>query len=110
MKYYVYHIPGKKVGVTTNLKRRVEQQQGYTPFDYEVLAVTQDIDEASDLEVSFQKKYKYQTDVSSYKTASNMRRGITNKTDLGSIEVNVTDKTTTFPCSINKLKGRLMDS
>ena len=29
MKYYIYHIPGKKIGVTTNLKSRVEDQQGY---------------------------------------------------------------------------------
>ena len=27
--YYVYHIPGKKIGITTNLKDRVEEQQGY---------------------------------------------------------------------------------
>ena len=110
MKYYVYHIPGQKVGVTTDLKRRVERQQGYTAFDYEVLATTEDIDEASKLESDFQDKFKYQKDISSYKTASRMRRGITNKTNIGSIEVNVTDKTTTFPCGINKLKGRLMDS
>jgi NTP pyrophosphatase (non-canonical NTP hydrolase) len=109
-KYYIYHVPGVKVGVTTNLKRRVEEQQGYTPFDYDVLATTEDITEASKLEANFQKMYKYTQDISSYKTAVNLRKGITNKTNIGSIEVNVTDKTTTFPCSINKLKGRLMDS
>ena len=27
--YYLYHIPGKKVGVTRNLNNRVTQQQGY---------------------------------------------------------------------------------
>ena len=110
MKYYVYHVPGKKVGVTTNLKRRVEKQQGYAAFDYEVLAETESIDEASKLEKTWQEAFKYEKDISSYKTASNLRRRITNKTNLGSIEVNVTDKTTTFPCNINKLKGRLMDS
>ena len=28
MKYYLYHIPGKKIGVTTDLEERVERQQG----------------------------------------------------------------------------------
>jgi NTP pyrophosphatase (non-canonical NTP hydrolase) len=29
MTYYLYHIPGKKIGVTRDLKERVERQQGY---------------------------------------------------------------------------------
>ena len=29
MTYYLYHIPGKKIGVTRNLKDRVTKQQGY---------------------------------------------------------------------------------
>ena len=37
MKYYLYHIPGKKIGVTTNLKSRVTEQQGYKEGEYEVL-------------------------------------------------------------------------
>jgi hypothetical protein len=37
MKYYLYHIPGKKIGVTQDLKRRVEEQQGYEPHEYEIL-------------------------------------------------------------------------
>ena len=31
--YYIYHIPGKKVGVTRNLIDRVTTQQGYSPDD-----------------------------------------------------------------------------
>ena len=27
--YYLYHIPGKKIGVTRDLENRVEKQQGY---------------------------------------------------------------------------------
>jgi hypothetical protein len=27
--YYLYHIPGKKIGVTRDLNSRVTQQQGY---------------------------------------------------------------------------------
>ena len=29
--YYLYHIPNKKIGVTRDLKSRVEEQQGYDP-------------------------------------------------------------------------------
>ena len=32
--YYIYHIPGKKIGVTRNLNKRVTQQQGYAPMRY----------------------------------------------------------------------------
>ena len=46
--YYVYYIKGKKIGCTNNLKRRVEEEQGYR--DYEVLFESPDIDEASDIE------------------------------------------------------------
>ena len=34
MTYYIYHIPGKKIGVTRDLKKRVEEQQGYEPGVY----------------------------------------------------------------------------
>ena len=37
MTYYLYHIPGKKVGVTTNLEERVHKQQGYYPGEYEII-------------------------------------------------------------------------
>ena len=42
--YYIYHIPGKKVGVTRNLIDRVTYQQGYLPDEYEVLDQSTDID------------------------------------------------------------------
>ena len=32
--YYLYHIPGKKIGVTCNLNRRVTITQGYNPDEY----------------------------------------------------------------------------
>ena len=37
MTYCIYHIPNKKIGVTRDLKYRVEQQQGYHEDEYEVL-------------------------------------------------------------------------
>ena len=42
--YYLYHIPGKKIGVTCNLKDRVTKQQGYNHVEYEVLFTSNDID------------------------------------------------------------------
>ena len=37
MKYYLYHIPGKKIGVTCDIYNRVTDQQGYEEDEYEIL-------------------------------------------------------------------------
>jgi len=103
MIYYIYHIPGKKIGVTTNLKNRVEDQQGYGPGEYEVLAIRTDISEAAKYEALYQRKYGYPEDIVPYDKLN------CNKNKLN-MKVNVTEQTTTFPCPANKLKGRLMDS
>ena len=103
MIYYIYHIPGKKIGVTTNLKNRVENQQGYGPGEYEVLAIRTDISEAAKYEALYQRKYGYPVDIVPYDKLN------CNKNKLN-MKVNVTEQTTTFPCPVNKLKGRLMDS
>jgi NTP pyrophosphatase (non-canonical NTP hydrolase) len=104
MIYYIYHIPGKKVGVTTNLKRRVEDQQGYGPGEYEVLAMRHDITEAAKYEAMYQRLHGYPVDIVPYDKLN------CNKNKLNKMEVNVTEQTTTFPCPADKLKGRLMDS
>ena len=44
MTYAIYHIPGVKIGVTNNIKYRVEEQQGYEPGEYEILEMSDDID------------------------------------------------------------------
>ena len=36
-EYTIYHIPGKKIGVTNDLYNRVERQQGYEVGEYEIL-------------------------------------------------------------------------
>jgi hypothetical protein len=54
--YYIYHIPGIKVGCTSNLKNRMKQQ-GFT--EYEVLETHTDIDIASDREIELQNQYGY---------------------------------------------------
>ena len=104
MKYYIYHIPGKKIGVTTNLKNRVEDQQGYEPGEYEVLAIRTDIAEAAKYEALYQRKFGYPVDMIPYDKLN------CNKNKLNEMKVNITEQTTTFPCPANKLKGRLMDN
>ena len=103
MIYYIYHIPGKKIGVTTNLKNRVEDQQGYGPGEYEVLARRHNITEAAKYEAMYQRMYGYPVDIVPYDKLN------CNKNKLN-MKVNITEQTTTFPCPINKLKGRLMDN
>ena len=66
-KYKIYHIPGKKIGCTTNLKKRVEEAQGYKVGEYEVLFETDDIKEASDAERTLQKDLGYKVDIKPYK-------------------------------------------
>ncbi len=104
MIYYIYHIPGKKVGVTTNLKRRVEDQQGYGPGEYEVLAIRHDITEAAKYEAMYQRLHGYPVDIVPYDKLN------CNKNKSNKMKVNVTEQTTTFPCPANKLKGQLMDN
>ena len=101
--YYIYHIPGKKIGVTTNLKSRVEDQQGYGPGEYEILARRHDISQAAKYEAVYQRMYGYPVDIVPYDKLN------CNKNKLN-MKVNVTEQTTTFPCPVNKLKGRLMDN
>jgi len=99
MTYHIYHIPGKKIGVTQNLEARVHTQQGYGPDEYEVLATSDDIDAISELELQLQKEYGYKVDRELYKNLKTK-----------SMKINVTEQTTTFPYPISKLKGNLMDN
>ena len=99
MKYYLYHIPGKKIGVTTDLYKRVECQQGYGPEEYDVIMTTEDVDLVSKKERSLQKALGYRVDMKPY-----------NKLKCNNMKINVTEQTTTFPCPVSKLKGHLMDN
>jgi len=100
--YYLYHIPGKKIGVTRDLTSRVTEQQGYAPDEYEVLLTSDDIDEISNMEIELQKSYDYRVDRQLYKDLH------CNK--FNQMNVNVTKQTVTFPVPLNKLKGHLMDN
>ena len=103
MTYYIYHIPGKKIGVTRDLNKRVTEQQGYEPHEYEVLMESKDIDHASYLERLLQVKYGYRVDETPY----NKLKFNKEENDMN---INITEQTTTFPCPVNKLKGQLMDN
>jgi len=105
MMYYLYHIPGKKIGVTTNLKERVEHQQGYNEGEYQVIMSTDDIDLVSEKEISLQKALGYRVDSRLYK---DLYKPV-NQLTINNMRINITEMTTTFPCPVNKLKGRLMD-
>ena len=72
--YYLYHIPGKKIGVTRNLNKRVTETQGYKPTEYEVLDQSEDISYISDREIELQKSYGYRVDRKLYKTLFNKMR------------------------------------
>ena len=96
--YYLYHIPGKKIGVTRNLNTRVTLIQGYKEGEYEVLEQSDDIDYISDREIELQKSYGYKTDRKLYKNLFNK------------MKINATEQTSTFPVPLNKLKGNLMDN
>ena len=96
--YYLYHIPGKKIGVTRDLNSRVTIQQGYKPGEYEVLLTSDDIDYISDKEIELQKSHGYKVDIKPYKKLFNQ------------MNINATEQTSTFPVPLNKLKGQLMDN
>jgi NTP pyrophosphatase (non-canonical NTP hydrolase) len=96
MTYYLYHIPGKKIGVTRNLNKRVTQTQGYKPGEYEVLESSTDIDYISKKEIELQQSYGYRKDHKLYK-------------NLFKMKLNVTEQTTTFPVPLTKLKEALQN-
>ena len=101
MTYYIYHIPGKKIGVTRDLKYRVEEQQGYSPDEYDIVMKSDNIGYISEQELYLQKQYGYRVDEVPYDEL---------KFNNNEMNINITEQTTTFPCPVNKLKGQLMDN
>ena len=96
--YYLYHIPGKKIGVTRNLNNRVTLMQGYKENEYEVLEQSEDIDYISDREIELQKSYGYKVDRKLYKNLFNK------------MKINATEQTSTFPCSSAELEKQLKNN
>ena len=66
-KYKIYHIPGVKIGCTTNVQKRIIETQGYKPGEYEILFETDDVAEASKVEQTLQKDLGYKVDRKPYK-------------------------------------------
>ena len=104
INYYLYHIPGKKIGVTRDLISRVVDQQGYSLDEVEVLEQSTDINYISDRELELQQSYGYRVDRQKYKDL------YINKIKSNTMHINATEQTSTFPCPSTKLKGRLMDN
>ena len=94
--YFIYHIPGKKIGVTRDLISRVVDQQGYALDEVEVLDQSTNIDYISDREIELQQSYGYRVDRQKYKDLYINLKKIPMK-------INATEQTSTFPVPLNKL-------
>ena len=70
MKYYIYHIEGVKIGVSTEPETRI-RKQGFETF--ELLEEHTDIYIASDREQELQKQYGYRVDKAPYYMSYNSR-------------------------------------
>ena len=97
-KYKIYHIPGVKVGCTTNVQKRIIETQGYKPGEYEILFETDDVAEASKVEQTLQKDLGYKVDRKPYK---DLFKKAMNKHSSS-------PTTTTFKISSNELNGNFL--
>ena len=109
--YYVYYIKGIKIGCTKNLKKRVEQEQGYK--DYTILYKSKDIKKASNAERYFQEQLGYKVDLNTYENLINNKKKTkkmikkTNHTVTFKVEKNNIDKKFLLNLGvINDLNGR----
>tara|TARA_B100000287_G_scaffold149937_1_gene141658 strand:+ start:920 stop:1708 length:789 start_codon:yes stop_codon:yes gene_type:complete len=96
--YHIYHIPGKKIGVTRNLNKRVTLIQGYKENEYEVLESSKDINYISEKELELQKLYGYKVDRKLYKNLFKSNK----------MRINPTEQTSTFPCPRATLADNLL--
>lgn len=88
--YYVYYIKGIKVGCTKDLKKRVEEEQGYK--DYSILFESKDIKKASNAERYYQELLKYKVDTNTYEELINNSK--TKTMDIKKTNHTITFKTT----------------
>ena len=68
--YTIYHIPGRKIGCTNNLERRMKQYP--SDYEFEIIETHTDIEIASDREIELQNEYGYPQDPMRY--AETIRR------------------------------------
>jgi hypothetical protein len=64
--YYLYHVPGIKVGMTTSIYRRVIKDQGYKPGEFIVVDSSTNKSLIEVKEVLLQKHYGYPVDKDTY--------------------------------------------
>jgi len=106
-RYYVYHVPGVKIGMTNNLQRRVHDEQGYSTDEYEVIYSSDNIDLSSGFEIMAQEIYNYTVDMTPYKdlvSSKHKQNGEAKK----EFKVNPTIQTTTFPVPLSNLNAYLL--
>ena len=73
-KYFIYHIEGKKIGVTDNPKRRAKQ---YGMEELKIIETETSAKRAGEKEIEYQKFYGYPVDRKAYhkvKRMTNKRR------------------------------------
>jgi NTP pyrophosphatase (non-canonical NTP hydrolase) len=99
-KYKIYHIPGIKVGCTTNIQKRVVETQGYRPGEYEILFETNDIAEASMAEKLLQEDLGYKVDRQLYKNLFKKSNKMNKCTS--------SEATTTFKISKNDINAEFL--
>lgn len=99
--YYVYYIKGKKIGCTKNLKKRVEEEQGYK--DYSILFESNDIKKASNAERYFQEQLGYKVDTSTYEELIN-----NNKKTKTKKMIKKTNQTITFKVPKEKITKQFL--
>lgn len=106
--YYIYHVPGVKVGMTKDLGDRVFEQQGYDPREVELLFVSRDMEAASKKELEYQRALQYPVDRQSYKDL--IKKQKPKSKPMNNFKINVTDMTTTFPCYQREVVSYLMEN
>ena len=99
-KYKVYHIPGVKVGCTTNIQKRVVETQGFKEGEYEILLQTDNIDEASQAERILQEDLGYKVDRQLYKNLFKKHRNMNKHTS--------SPATTTFKISKKDINANFL--
>lgn len=64
--YYIYHVFNKKVGCTKNPIQRIEVEQRFTPSEYEIICIVDNIEEATQKEKHYQLLFGYQVELKGY--------------------------------------------
>jgi len=103
MKYKIYHIPGVKIGCTTDIQKRVVEVQGYKQGEYEIIFETNDLAEASEAERLLQEDLGYKVDMKPYKDLFKKSKRVSNKHTSSAA-------TTTFKVSKDNIDAHFLNN